>query len=241
MRYVVSSDWHADWLTLGHRRYEEVAEAVAHSVSYAIEQHVNAYVFLGDLTDPDSGGGTFRAINLAMTMAVRLARSGIRSIWIAGNHDVCEDGTGATTLDPLRALDGPFPVDVVTEPRLIGGTQEMVLCLPFAPASHGYDVATEAERLYPESGRVVVAAHLMLPGIHPGSETEDMPRGREVLFPGEQTRGAVARMNGHYHARQTHGLGDGGPDVIIPGSLARLGFGEESNEPGFLLVDTGAP
>ena len=81
----------------------------------------------------------------------------------------------------------------------------------------------------------------MLPGIHPGSETEDMPRGREVLFPGEQTRGAVARMNGHYHARQTHGLGDGGPDVIIPGSLARLGFGEESNEPGFLLVDTGAP
>lgn len=243
MRYLVTSDWHADWTTLGRSRYIEIAEAVERTIEVALSERVDAYLFLGDLTDPDTGGDSYRAVTLALMTATRLAAKGVRSIWVAGNHDVCEDGTGTTTLAPLLAVSWMYPgrVWVATQPCAVPMSEdEWVLCLPFTPASHGADAAEAVRAHWPARGRVVVAAHLMLPGIHPGSE-EDMPRGREVVFPAGLTRAASVRLNGHYHARQTVDLGDGGPAVIVPGSMARLGFGEEQNEPGFLIVDTVAP
>jgi exonuclease SbcD len=252
MRIVVTSDWHGDWSTLGHRRHEEVCEAVAQSVELAVAEKADAYLCLGDVADPDTGGDTFRSVALALRTALALREAGIPSVWIAGNHDVCEDGSGASTLTPLKALEDAFPgeVHVASVPRLVRlpdrgsspfDTPVSVLCLPFTPASHGVDVRNAVEELLlgARGHRVVVAAHLMLPGIHPGSETEEMPRGREVLFPMDETRECALLLNGHYHARQIYETPDG-QQIIIPGSLARLTFGEEKNDPGILVVEVPA-
>lgn len=249
MRIVCTSDWHGDWSTLGHRRHAEVTAAVEQSVELAIAEQADAYLFLGDATDPDTGGDTFHTIALMIRTALRLRDAGIKSIWIRGNHDVCEDGTNGCTLTALKALERGLDIVsfiyVALEPRVVWLSDDVaILALPFMPMSHGIDMEMAALALFPAeplpSGKlpsVVVAGHLMLPGVHPGSETTEMPRGREVLFPALQTTKAALRLNGHYHARQIHDPGDGGPGIYIPGSLARLTFGEEGNQPSILVVD----
>lgn len=242
IRIVVMSDLHGDWTTLGVRRHEEISEAVDNVVLYAINEGVDLVVCAGDIADPDTGGDTFRSIEMVQCAALRLAEEGIPSLWVRGNHDVCEDGTGACVLTPMRALEVYNPlVKVAVEPRVVrfsGLLQPLAfVCLPFMPASHGLDYEAVARELVKQSGpRFAAVGHLMLPGIHPGTETTEMPRGREVMWPLEATAGALLRIGGHYHARQIYEA-EKGPAIHIPGALARLGFGEEDHEPSFLAID----
>ncbi len=245
MKIVVTSDWHLDHVTHGVRRFGELRDAVHRSVSTAIEIKASAYLFLGDLCDPDSGSSTFRATEVAIEAAQRLAGAKIDSIWLAGNHDVIEDGSGDTTLSPLRALAAddvgaePF-VTVVERPKVVSigygpGAAFDVLCLPFCATSHAYDVAKTVEQLADPSQRedTISISHLNVPGVVPGEETTEMPRGREVVLPTELVKARAKRViNGHYHRQQR--TADG---VWIPGSLARLTFGEEGNRPGFLVME----
>lgn len=236
MRFVLSSDWHPDVVTSGIPRFQEIQQAVEHTVDFAIENEVDYYIFNGDLTDPDSGGATFQAVALSIRCAMKLRERKIPSIWLAGNHDVCEDGSGATTLSPLAALEDEF-ISVAERPRLINAIDNVAfLCLPFTAASHGMDLEAEVQRLWPphENVRVVVLSHLSVPGVMTGEETTDMPRGREISYPFKATKTAYARFQGHYHRRQNFDPQDGGPLIIIPGSLARLTFGEEDYDPSFL-------
>lgn len=241
-KIVTSTDWHADAATLGVRRYDEVAAAVDESVDVAIDERADCYICLGDISDPDSGGDTFRAQFVMIRAAMKLANAGVRSIWLAGNHDVCEDGTGATTLTPLLALESTQLVHVAEQPRLVWLDPGLaVLCLPFMAVSHGHDIAAAASALWPSelnSGmpRVIVASHLTVPGVVAGEETTEMPRGRDVVYPFEQTKRAVLRLQGHYHHRQTFDARDGGPPLVIPGSLARLSFSDE-HEPSYLVIN----
>ncbi|MFA4974900.1 MAG: hypothetical protein WC683_20040, partial [bacterium] len=80
---------------------------------------------------------------------------------------------------------------------------------------------------------LVVAGHLCIEGAMLGSETTDMARGRSVEFPVAACSEAEANLlcNGHYHKRQTV------RGVECPGSLVRLAFGEEHNEPRWLEVE----
>lgn len=227
-------------LTMGVSRFEEVEEAVNMTVDYAIEKDVDAYLFLGDLTDPESQGLASKAQALLIRSALKLQRHEIKFIAIPGNHDVHEDGTGATTLTPLTALDDEDSYIYIAEkPRLIYVEEKLaVLCLPFMPVSHGVDLDMTVRELWPRDGtRVIVISHLSVPGVIPGSETTDMPRGREIGYPFDATKEAVLRLQGHYHRRQDFDPQDGGPPLIIPGSLARLAFGEEDNTPSFLHVE----
>lgn len=244
MRVVVASDWHVDWSTLGVSRWKEIEAAVTESVDYAIKNEAGLYLFPGDLADPDTGGASWRAAALIITAATRLSRAGVRLVAIPGNHDVCEDGSGKTTLTPLAALEDLLPgVYVAEEPRLIWlggdpGKYLYVLALPFTAASHGYDTQLTACALWPEEpgARVIVLSHLTVPGIHPGTETTEMPRGREVLYPFHSTERAILRVQGHYHHRQLFTAPDNGPPLVIPGAIARLAFGEENNDPSFLSL-----
>ena len=202
------------------------------SVQVAIDKRVDAYVFTGDLCDPDNGAGTIRAISLAVSMAMALARMSIPSYWLAGNHDVVEDGSGLTTLAPLRALHSDY-VHVLDKPGVhYLSSHQCLLALPFTASSHGYDVVEfvlDAMEKHP-AWDMIILSHLALPGIMPGSETNDMPRGREVRLPLDLAKRAKLTLNGHYHRRQVY------EGVQVVGSLARLSFAEESHEPGFLVV-----
>jgi hypothetical protein len=78
---------------------------------------------------------------------------------------------------------------------------------------------------------------LTVPGIEPGSETREMPRGREVRYPVEAIRerwgDRAVMLNGHYH-RAYHRAES---PVVVPGSLERLTRGEARNEPGCLILE----
>jgi hypothetical protein len=118
-----------------------------------------------------------------------------------------------------------------------GGKVSMI-CLPFTSHDRGYDPALTV-RLLGASIKpltVVVAGHLNIQGIEIGSETTDFPRGRDVFFPQEACaelakKKEVLKVNGHYHKAQTF------EGIHIPGSVARLTFGEEDHAPGYQVFD----
>lgn len=232
MKLVVSSDWHGDAATHGVTRFEEVEAAAKATAFEAIRRKADMYVFLGDLCDPDSGSSVFRCVRLALHIARVLTAAKIPSIWLAGNHDVIEDGTGETTLSPLREAGGMAVVAEQFEPVSFGGL--VFACMPFVAATSPGSRMEAREFLQPLTSRdrTVVLSHLNVSGVVPGDEA-DMPRGREVLLPEELAHErAKLVLQGHYHRRQKTSLG-----TWIPGSLARLAFGEENNEPGFLAVE----
>lgn len=244
MKVVASSDWHPDHVTHGVARFAEVREAAHRTVDRAIEEGARVYIFAGDLCNPDAGSSVFRCVELAIEVAGRLADAGIRSIWVAGNHDVIEDASGDTTLSPLRALATFSPhVHVFEKPGYLRHDSLQfgavnIIALPFTATSQAYDVeATIAELAaqLPAGSKheTIIVGHLNIAGVAPGEETTEMPRGREVWLPVAAAK-AVARhvLNGHYHRRQR--TKDG---VWIPGSLARFTFGEEGNEPSFLVLE----
>jgi hypothetical protein len=71
-------------------------------------------------------------------------------------------------------------------------------------------------------------------GIASGSETEEMPRGRDVFWPIEAIKKVAPKalqLNGHYHTRQVF------KGIHHCGSLARLTHAEEGNTPAFSVYD----
>lgn len=234
MRAVISSDWHPDWVTFGVPRFTEVERAVELTVKTAIDKKCTDYFFLGDLCDPDSGPVVFRCVDLVLRTAMFLATHRICSHWLVGNHDVIEDGRGHSTLMPLRALGKTTFVTLYDQPSLSVFDEGLsILALPFTPTSHGYDPTKVMQEFMRKEGRGVVLSHLSVPGIIPGEETEDMPRGREVVLPIEALtkRSNTTILQGHYHKRQSHG------PLHIPGSLARLTFAHVDYQPSFLVMD----
>lgn len=238
MKLLISSDWHLDWTTAGVRRTDDLRDAVQETVERAIHERVDAYMFLGDLCNPDSGSRVFECLCIALGAAQALAKEGIESHWIAGNHDVIEDGAGFTTISPLKRLGGAVYVHENPSVVVLGDMKANLLVLPYVPFARDYNAAEYVERKFKTLSRaqpLVVAGHLMVPGIIPGVETSEMPRGRDMAFPLDTIKAFggcdVLMLNGHYHKQQEF---DG---VHIPGSLERLTFGEESHSPGYLLVE----
>lgn len=238
-RILVTSDWHGDWSTDGVPRLEHVADAAMASAQYAIDNKADGYLCLGDLMDPDCGQVAFHVLRFAIGVALTLHEAGIPSLWLPGNHDVLEDGTGATTLDPMRMLTRATQggVQVVDGPCSVFLAGVAVWAFPYTASCRAYNPVANAQAfaLHADKKPIIAAGHLMLDGIHPGSETTDMPRGRDVKLPLEALRSGKVKpnviVNGHYHQQQCH---DG---VWIPGSLERLTHGEEKNVPGWLMVE----
>jgi DNA repair exonuclease SbcCD nuclease subunit len=242
MRIVSCSDAHLDARTAGVERFEEIRGSFDEAVRFAIEQRpqLTIFSFTGDLCDPEDGRDVLRASAYALGVALDLKEEGIPSIWVAGNHDPCGDGK-TTTLEPLVELGRRFPDEVIvasTRPvsHLFGAGEFWLLVLPYVPTP--YDAEREmlkaGEAAKREGVPLYVFSHLMLPDMHPGSESLELARGKDHGFPLEAMRKVKPQLvvNGHYHAAAiVH-------DVIhIPGSLARLTHGEEGNRPGFLVID----
>ncbi len=249
MKLVFSSDWHGDVITQGVDRYDEVEEGVMESVKHAIAINADVYFFGGDLCDPHTARA-HRSVMLAHRVAYVLDAAGIPSYWLVGNHDVIEDGSGGHTLmslgwspgavmpDPQWSL-GWSPGAVMSDPQwfTVGTHRDFinVVALPFTPTSRSYDPVEFIEGLEIDNDSpILVIGHLNLKGICAGSETLDMPRGREVFWPTDAIKAKFPRaimVGGHYHERQTY---DG---VRIIGSTARLTYGEGHHKVGYLELE----
>jgi DNA repair exonuclease SbcCD nuclease subunit len=235
MKVLATSDWHADWVSSGVDRFEEIRAAALQTVEVAIEERVSLYAFLGDLADPDDGPRALRAVGLALEVQEKLNGCGIPSVWLAGNHDVIEDGSGRTTLSPLASHAVVFeraPQLISLDVRL--AVEVFVMAIPYPPASVPVDVPEMVRRLkVPNGSRGLVLAHCTnVDGARQGEETTEMPRGRGVRLPQEDLPKGWTVLNGHYHLPQVTPSG-----AIVPGALARLTHGEESNDPRFVILE----
>ena len=237
-RILSISDVHADSRLFGVSRFAEVERAMIESADAAIQRKVDLWMMNGDLCDPDGGVGVFRCVQLALYVDTKLEQAGIPRVWIAGNHDVCEDGSGDTTLSPLLAHQS---FGYRTTVFNMQGWQQLgnglhLLGLPYTAASHAYDPAEYARSTWDrmsDGGRVIVSTHLMIEGVQPGEETKEMSRGRSVLYPTDliAEKRPVAQIAGHYHARQNY------RGIQIVGAPARFAFGERNNDPAFLVIE----
>lgn len=236
-RVVVFSDIHPNKYTAGFPRYDDVAKTLGAVRDHVINTRPDVAVCLGDLCEP-TDSQLLRCIQLAQWMANEFREAGIPSVWIAGNHDVLEDGHGTTSLDPLMFMP---KTEVFATPGWcpIGkpGSSDVLVALPYPSASKPFDVLECARHMatkeIPSNATVrMVASHLMLEGIAPGSETEDMARGRDVFLPLDELVALFPRAvftNGHYHSAQVYR-----DRVHIPGAVARFTRGEAGNHPRLL-------
>lgn len=240
MKICLVSDLHLDTRTGGYARHDDIEAALFDAVEFANEQS-DLFICLGDVMDPDSGSCVFRCMRTLIEVTQRLRRP---SIWLSGNHDVMEDGSGETVLEPLKRVGGP--VLVIDEPQTFnprGATglplDFSILAFPFTPFTRKYSpkaVLKEAMNGYDLHRPIdLVIGHLNVKGAMPGDETE-MVRGREVWLPVKEIRAALGEVpiaNGHIHKRQQ--TEDG---VCIPGSLERLRFDEERHVTGWMEIIT---
>ena len=203
----------------------------------AIDEKCGLYLFTGDLADPDSGSIVLRCAELAVDVATELATHDITSGWVAGNHDVAEDGEGTTMLSPLKGLASfsVYVFDRADRFKMPDGT--LVIGLPYPSLNRPYAPTPMLASLQTSDARAtIVATHLQYPGITPGEESREMPRGRDVPFPWEACRPEWLVLGGHYHERQVW-TAPNGVRVHVAGSLARLTHGEERNRPSFQIFE----
>jgi DNA repair exonuclease SbcCD nuclease subunit len=253
VKIVAVSDLHTNARTMGKERFDEVERGLVEAVEVAIDGKAGLFAFCGDLCDTDDARDVLRALVLAMDVAIYLAIRGVTSLWLSGNHDVCGDGE-TTTLEPLRIagekLYGTFNAKIHAATRdscffCVGDPSPYrekiaVLALPYSPRPYDADAALRKAAKDAGTLPLFVFSHLMLPDMHPGSESAEMMRGKDRAFPLDAMREVKPALvvQGHYHRGQRVSIAPG-LEIHIPGSLARLTFGEERHDPGYLLVDTG--
>lgn len=243
MKILLTGDWHLDWITEGIRRYNDIECKIWEIVDYAKEIKVDYFVFLGDLCNPNTSR-SHRSIACAINVARSLEFDGIKSLWITGNHDVIEDGSGDHTLMALSeagflVYDRPNS-EIITS---VDSSQDMlVIALPYTSMVNDYDSAefmSSCANHYRDRSKrmpVLVIGHLHIEGMIPGSENIEMSRGRIVVWPIRMIMDLFPNAivaGGHYHK------GDPSGKILIPGSLARLTFGESDNELGIIVVEGG--
>ena len=239
MKIVVVSDLHLDQSTAGVDRFLDSAVVLRSAGAYAASRKADALVFNGDLCDPHTARA-HRSLETLAEVVSMLHAVNIPTFLLPGNHDVIEDGSGRTVLDVFRWMDGAALRD---EPgaHVFEGPYSCSRCnviwLPFTPSSRAYDPDEFIRSLVLEERDViptVVFGHLNLEGIVPGSETTDMPRGRDVYWPLKALRECFPNaflVGGHYHTPQVF------EGVHVVGSGARLRFDEKDNEVGFMVLE----
>lgn len=249
------SDLHLDAVTAGKPRRREVIEYLVDAADVVKQKGVDLVLFGGDAFDPGSLSEALYATDLLHAFAA-FVRAGAHVVAIAGNHDVVDtselvDNAPVTTLTSVRAafnlIGGALPRNVLVcqKPTFVHVSSDWgVLALPYLARAHAGRAADWTDRAFDEaatfrkSGRIVVLAHLVVPGATLGSESSEMARGQGQIFPFERVKalGASLVINGHYHARQEV-LGEHDVPIQVPGSPVRFTFGEvDDHLKGFLLA-----
>lgn len=232
MRILCTSDWHLDASTAGLPREHDLEGALLWVADLAVELQVDLVLFMGDLSDPDPNRAP-RAAAMAIDFAVKLSKQGIASRWLVGNHDVIDDGSCTSTLQPLAALGDPL-VKLWSTPQVETIDGVSFLVLPYTPRAQHYDATDVLQRMVRQvEGFPVVCGHLTVPAAAMGGESVELAKGRSMLFPQLPAGFRALCLNGHYHRLQQVGS----DLVTIPGSLERLTFSETDNEPGVLFFD----
>jgi DNA repair exonuclease SbcCD nuclease subunit len=216
------------------------------AVDYAIAHDAALFINTGDLFDNPTPSNLDRAFVAAQF--ARLARAGIVSVAIGGNHDtprLLTEHSGAAPQQVYTALDGfhYFPANDQLDPLLftLRGLPIVVAGLTNNPvASPGSDPLASA-RLDSGAASLATAATGLLV-LHAAIEDLSRPSEGERLV----TRASIEALPaiyqtivaGHIHRYARQRLGE--RDVFVVGSTERMEFGPTSGAPGFVWLELGA-
>lgn len=234
MKIACISDLHLDAKTAGLSRFDDAAVALDVFAEDVIDWGAEMVVMCGDLCDPH-GPDLVRCICRAQWLGIQLERrADIKTVWLVGNHDVLENGSGTTTLDPLMYV-GSLNV-VMREPGVDLMQGHRFGFLPYPSLALDYDPEKVVRDWYTRHGPVhMIFSHLQMPGMHSGSESEEFPRGRDKMLPIALIRelfpDAVV-VSGHYHTPCKTDAG-----VLVVGSLLNLTRADAANSPGYLKIE----
>lgn len=244
-RMLLFSDLHLDAVTMGVSRFDELLGVLAKIKEIARVEECSSYTFLGDLCNPD-GPNAFRCAAALAGWAREMRKDlGAEGYFVNGNHDVVEDGHGTSVLSPLASVDG---AEVVDGPSEFAQDGVNIAFLPYPSRAKSYDPTKWAKVFEKNTG--LVFGHLNLKDAVPhkrdggddvdeygqvaGTESEEMARGRDVMWPVKQLRARCPNaklFGGHYHTGVTFG------GVHVVGAPALFTFGEQANRPRVGIID----
>ena len=236
-------------------------------VDTAIAERVDLVLFAGDAYKDRSPAPTFQREWGRRIM--KLARAGIPTLLLVGNHDVSPALNRAHALEAFDTLDVPN-VHVLDKPCFLSPADLnnlplQVLALPWVSrsglmASQSLSAAepslvyealedrlnelvqhwlAEADPSLP----VVLTAHASVQGAVYGGERPVM-LGADLVLPGSLVRDARLAYVALGHIHKSQNLNENGqPPVIYPGSIERVDFGEAADDKFFVIahVEPGQP
>lgn len=248
MKILLTADWHIDAMTAGIARVDELDPFLDELDEVITREQVSHLIHLGDFFNPGGMLCSFYTAKIIESVNRFLDNDWLETITlIAGNHDVIESSRGITTITPVaqafpceprvRVFEQPTAFTLGYEDQRVRG-----IALPFV-ARAAYDEnrlsgALEGAEKFGKLGGwpLIVVGHMTVPGAVVGSETQDMPRGREFDLPTFEIRKLKPSLiaNGHYHRAQVVE----GSDVVIPGSPFRFTFGEKDDKrKGYTIIE----
>lgn len=230
-RCLVLGDLHLDARLHGRDYHDDVSRILFEEVLPRVSSN-DVVIQLGDVTDPDRGARTFRALCTLREFLGDVKHRGARAIVLAGNHDVIDDFRCSECQSTLHGLDDV--ADVVEVPRVFEVGGAVLLALPWMSQAHVKDRSQLMLDTFEstDASTIVALTHLDIPGLVPGGEA-DMPRMGKLEIPSQILESDRVKLvlAGHIHKPQIVGK------VQVVGSLARLGFGEAKDQKGFVEVE----
>jgi len=230
-------------------------------IDTAINEKVDLVLFAGDAYKDRNPAPTFQREWERRIM--RLARAGIPTLLLVGNHDLSPAMGRAHAIEEFATLEVPH-VHVLNRPALLGpadldGLPLQVLALPWISRSgimaHLTEETEEAADIYQmmeerltelvnewleridPSLPVVLTAHCSVQGAKYGGERSVM-LGSDLVLP--RSLVCDSRLDyvalGHIHKPQN--LNENAhPPVIYPGSIERVDFGEVDDDKFFIVAN----
>ncbi|PBC76689.1 exodeoxyribonuclease I subunit D [Streptomyces sp. TLI_235] len=253
MRLLHTSDWHLGRSFHRESLHDAQRAFLDHLVAVAEAERVDAVLVAGDVYDRALPG--LEAVALFDDVLVRLARLGVPTVFISGNHDSARRlGVAARLIDragihlrtdpdgcaePVLLADEHGPVAVYglpyLEPALVrerfglaGGGHEQVL-------GAAMDAVRADLAARPAGTRAVVLAHAFVTGGAPSDSERDITVGGVASVPAAVFDGVHYAALGHLHGSQRLA-----PHLRYSGSPLAYSFSEADHRKTMWLVELAA-
>lgn len=227
-------------------------------IDYAITHEADAVLFAGDAFKNRDPNPTLQRAFASRIQC--LAKAGVPTVLLIGNHDLPSISARATAIDIYEALEVPNIMIGRTVRTLRVETKSgplQVVTLPWVSRSQlltndelrklsadelqrrtaeliSSGIAEEAAKLDPAAPAVLLA-HISVEGAKLGSEQSIMLGQELVLGPDELNASLFDYVAlGHIHRHQNLGSN---PPIVYSGSIERIDFGEEREAKGFVVVE----
>jgi exonuclease SbcD len=239
-------------------RFEDFVAAFGKSVTYAIDQSADIFLFSGDAYRNAAPDPLYQKAFAAELR--RLSEAGIKTILLVGNHDQILRSTSTHSMSVFQSLAVPNVI-TIDQPQLLKVDTANGACqiIGIPHVTRHFLMAHEKYANYsgPDIDKVIVAhvrelladfyeqldptlpsivtAHMMVDRARAGSEQE-LVVGYSMTFPTDifvDPRVDYVAL-GHVHGHQV--LRQEAPAIVYSGSIERVDFGEEHEDKGFVHV-----